>query len=134
MNGDFAAKYIWTCAFLVVCSLAGKLFLFFNWFATKRVATIVRPIKTQTFQSLLYQQVHFDQIKSKVAANNTSNVHISPDVLWTMLLLQQGDLYKSQQQVVHSISRSSHPEVFCKKLLLKLAQNSQESTCFVASF
>ena len=28
-----------------------------------------------TFQSLLFQQIHFNQIKSKVDANNTSNVH-----------------------------------------------------------
>ena len=27
------------------------------------------------------------------------------------------------------IYRSSHPEVFCKKLFLKMLQNSQENTC-----
>ena len=26
-NGDFAAKFIWACAFLFVCSLAGTIFL-----------------------------------------------------------------------------------------------------------
>ena len=28
INGDFAAKFIWACAFLFVHSLAGKIFLF----------------------------------------------------------------------------------------------------------
>ena len=28
MNGNFAAKFIWACAFLFVYSLAGKIFLF----------------------------------------------------------------------------------------------------------
>ena len=28
MNGDFAAKFIWACAFSLVYSLAGKMFLF----------------------------------------------------------------------------------------------------------
>ena len=28
MNGDFAAKFIWACAFLFVYTLAGKTFLF----------------------------------------------------------------------------------------------------------
>ena len=34
--------------------------------------------------------------------------------------------------IVHSTNsnfRSSRPEVFCKKVLLKISQNSQESTC-----
>ena len=28
MNGNFAAKFIWACAFSFACSLAGKIFLF----------------------------------------------------------------------------------------------------------
>ena len=28
MNGDFAPKFIWACAFLFVYSLAGEIFLF----------------------------------------------------------------------------------------------------------
>ena len=28
MNNDFAVKFIWTCAFLIVVSLGGKIFLF----------------------------------------------------------------------------------------------------------
>ena len=48
------------------------------------------------------------------------NVHVSLDVLSTLLLLQQGNLCKSQQKSMHEMSRSSSPEVICKKLLLKL--------------
>ena len=28
MNGELAAKFIWACAFLFVCSLAGEILLF----------------------------------------------------------------------------------------------------------
>ena len=48
-----------------------------------------------------------------------SNIHVSPDVLSTLMLLQQGKLHKLQQQILHDISRSSRPEVFCKKAALK---------------
>ena len=54
-----------------------------------------------------------------MAANNMSNIHLSPDVFSTLMLLQQGKLYKLQQQILHSISRSSRPEVFCKIAVLK---------------
>ena len=54
-----------------------------------------------------------------MAANNMSNIHVSPDVLSTLMLLQQGKLYKLQQQILHGISGSSRPEVFCKKAALK---------------
>ena len=50
------------------------------------------------FLSLLYQQIHFNQIKSKIAAYNMSCVHVSPDVLSTLLLLRQSNLYKLQQK------------------------------------
>ena len=33
-----------------------------------------------------------------------------------------------------NICRSSRPEVFCKKVFLKISQNSQENTCTRASF
>ena len=58
----------------------------------KKFAAVVGPIKTQiyTFQPLLYQQIHFNQIKSKMATNNMSNIHISPDVLSTLMLLLVG--------------------------------------------
>ena len=65
--------------------------------------------------SLLYQQIHFNLIKLKMAANNMSNVYVS---LSTLMLFQQGKLYNLQQQM-HGISRSSRPEVFCKKAAVK---------------
>ena len=80
----------------------------------KKFVTIVRPIKT-----LLYQQIHFYQIKLKMAANDMSNIHVSPDVLSILMLLQQVELYKLQQQILHGISRSSRPEIFCKKAAVK---------------
>ena len=85
---------------------------------------------TNTFQSLLYQQIYFSQIKSKMATNNMSNVHVSPDVLSTVLLLQQGNLFKLQQQILHGIFRSSRPEVFCKKTALKtFAEFTEKHLC-----
>ena len=68
---------------------------------------------------MLYWQIHFNQIKSKMAVYNMNNVHVSPDVLSTLLLLQQGNLYKLQQKIMHDISRSSRPELICKKAGLK---------------
>ena len=67
--------------------------------------------------SLLYQQIHFNLIKLNMAANNMSNAYVSPDVLSTLMLFQQGKLYNLQQQM-HGISRSS-AEVFCKKAAVK---------------
>ena len=73
------------------------------------------PIIVLEQQSLLYQQIHFHQIKSKMTGNNMSNVHVSPDVLSTLPLLQQGNIYKLQQKILHGISRSSCPEVLSEK-------------------
>ena len=74
----------------------------------KRFTTIVTPIKTQ---------IYFNQIKLKMTVNITSNnIHVSPDVLSTLMLLEQGKL---QQQILHDVSKSSRPEVFCKKAALK---------------
>ena len=77
---------------------------------------------------MLYWQIHFNQIKSKMAVYNMNNVHVSPDVLSTLLLLQQGNLYKLQQKIMHDISRSSRAEVIFKKTAFKTMQNSQENT------
>ena len=46
---DFAAKFICVCAFLFVYILSGEMFLFkiVQMNLTKKVAKIVRPIKTQ---------------------------------------------------------------------------------------
>ena len=70
--------------------------------------------------------MHFNEIKWKIAAYNMSNVHVSPDVLSTLLLLQLGKLYKLQQKIMLDISRSNRPEVICKKLLLKLHRIHKE--------
>ena len=69
-----------------------------------------------------------------MAANNVSNIHVSLDVLSTLMLLQQGKLHNLQQQILHEISRSSRLGVLQKKLLLKLTQNSYENTCIGVSF
>ena len=54
-----------------------------------------------------------------MSADNMSNINVSPDVLLTLMLLQQDDLYKLQEQILHGISRSSRPEVFCDKAIFK---------------
>ena len=77
-------------------------------------AAIVRSIKIQ---------IHFNQIKLKMTANNMSNIHVSADVLWTLMLLQQ---VKLQPQILHGISRSSRPKVFCKKAALKISAKFTE--------
>ena len=41
---------------------------------------------------------------------------------------------KINVQNYHSNNRSSHPEVFCKKSVLKNSQKSQENTCDGISF
>ena len=51
-----------------------------------------------------------DQIKLKI------NIHLSPDVLSTLMLSEQGKLFKLQQ-ILHGIY--SRPEVFCRKAALK---------------
>ena len=135
MNSNFAAKFIWACAFLFVHSLAGEIILFkivlmdltnsrrknspqlLIQFKHKYIS--IFAFSANTFQSLLYQQIHFNQIKLKMAANNMSNIHVSPNVLSTLILLQQGKLYKLQQQIMHGIFKSSRPEVFCKKAAVK---------------
>ena len=74
MSGDFAAKLIW--AFLFVYSLAGEIFPF--KIVQMDLTNSRRKIRhncltnqnANTFQSLLFQQIHFNQIKSKAAANN----------------------------------------------------------------
>ena len=58
-----------------------------------------------------------------MVAYNMSNVHVSPHVLATLLLLQQGKLYKLQQKIMREIPRGSRPEVIVKKAGLKTTQN-----------
>ena len=57
--------------------------------------------------------------------SNMSNIHIFPNVFSILMPLQQENLLKLQQQILHGISRSSRLEVFCRKAFLKFTQNSQ---------
>ena len=49
-------------------------------------------------------------------------------------LLQIGGSYISHAFFVLKLYRSSRPEVFGKKVVLEISQNSQESTCATVSF
>ena len=42
-----------------------------------------------------------------MGANNMSNIHVSLDVLSTLILLQQGNIYNLQQEMLRGIIRSS---------------------------
>ena len=64
-----------------------------------------------------------------MAANNMNNIHVSPDVLSTLMSLQQDNLYKLQQQNLHGIFRSSRLEMFCKKAALKTYAKCTGDTC-----
>ena len=79
---------------------------------------------TTTFQSLLYQQIHFNPIKLKMAPTNMINVHTPPAALCALLLLQQGNLYKLQQKILHDISRSYKSYKIFRKLLTFCISNS----------
>ena len=57
-----------------------------------------------------------------------SNIQVFPNVFPTLMPLQQGNLLKLQQQILHGVSRSSRPQVFCRKALLKVTHNSQINT------
>ena len=82
MSGDFAAKFICACAFLFVYRLAGEIFLFkivkmdLTIHDEKIRHNCLTNLNANIFQSLLFQQIHFNQIKSKVAANDMSNNHL----------------------------------------------------------
>ena len=96
LNNDFAAKFIWVCAALFAYSLAGEIFLL-------KIVKIMNLTNLQRKMSpqLLDQSKHylstlsaniFQQDKSKMAAKNISNIHVSLDVLSTLLSLQLGKL------------------------------------------
>ena len=74
---------------------------------------------SQNTNEQLFHQINFHQIKSKMAADNMSNIHVSPNVLLALMALQQENLRKLQQQILHGISRSSRPELFRRKAALK---------------
>ena len=63
-----------------------------------------------------------------MAANNVVNIQVFPNVFSTLMPLLLENLLKLQQQILHGISKSSRPEVFCRKALLKVMQNSQVNT------
>ena len=60
-----------------------------------------------------------------------SNIQVFPNVFPTLMPLQQENLLKLQQQILHGISRSSRPQVFCRKALLKVTHNSQINACLI---
>ena len=70
----------------------------------------------QKLSTLSANELVLDQIED---ANNMNNIQVSPDVLSTLMSLQQDNLYKLQQHNLHGISRSSRLEMFCKKASLK---------------
>ena len=55
----------------------------------KKIATIVRPSKIHTLSFV-------SKNKSEAPANKLRNIHVSLDVLSTLLPLQQGNLYDSK--------------------------------------
>ena len=63
-----------------------------------------------------------------MAANNMVNIQVFPNVFSTLMPLLLENLLKLQQQILHGISKSSRPEVFCRKAILKVMQNSQVNT------
>ena len=140
MNGDFTAKFIWACAFLFVYSLAGEILLFkiakmnLTNSRRKKLPQLLDQSNRNYISifALAANTSQSDQIE--MAAYNMSNIQVSPDITSTLLLLQQGNLYKLPQKLMHDISRSSRPEVICKKAALKTTQNSQGNNCVGVSF
>ena len=57
-----------------------------------------------------------------MAANNVSNIHVSADVLSTLLSLQQGNLVDLQQQNLLDISRSTLQQTTQQDPPLNIAQ------------
>ena len=58
-----------------------------------------------------------------MAANNVSNIHVSPDALSTLLSLQQGNLLDLQQQNLLDVSRSKVQQTTQQELSLNMAQH-----------
>ena len=54
-----------------------------------------------------------------MAANNMSIIHISPNVPSTLMPLQQENVRKLKQQILHGISRGSHLQVLLREAALK---------------
>ena len=121
MHSDYVAKFSWACTFLFVYSLAGEIFHFKivkMSLTNSRRKTSPQLLDQPKYKLSLCQQINFHQIKLKMAANNMSNICISPDVLPTLVSLPQDNLYIFQQNILHDICRRSCLEVFCKKTAL----------------
>ena len=59
------------------------------------------------------------KLRDFLQCDNMSNIHVSSDVLSTLMLLKQNHLYKLQQQILHDISGSSLSEMLCDEATLK---------------
>ena len=64
-----------------------------------------------------------------MAANNMSSTQVAPDVLSTLVLLQQVNLNKCNNKFCMASPEAVVRMCSVKKLRLKLTQNSQENTC-----
>ena len=61
-----------------------------------------------------------------MAANNVSNIHVSADVLSTLLSLQQGNLVDLQQQNLLDVSRSTVQQTTQQEPSLNMAQQQRQ--------
>ena len=123
INNDFAAIFIWVCAFLFVYSLAGEIFLLkivkiMNLTNLQRKKSPQLLDQSKNYLSTLSVNT-FHQIKSKMTANNISSIHVSLDVPSTLMSLQLGNLYKLQQHFCMTSPQAVVRRCSVKKLLLK---------------
>ena len=61
-----------------------------------------------------------------MAANSVSNIHVSADVLSTLLSLQQGNLVDLQQQDLVDVSRSTVQQTIQEEPSLNMAQQQRQ--------
>ena len=70
-------------------------------------------------------------LETEVFAMILSNLKTNAN-FWTLLLYpsdqSQVDTFRKMKLSEKTTNRSSHPEVFCKKMFLDISQNSQEFT------
>ena len=122
------------CAFLFVYSLAGELFLSKIVKMNLTYSTIVRPIKARLHFNICFISKYF-------AIRSNWRWWL---IIWTMSMYLQMVFqlwcycstvtYRNcNKKNVYDISRSSCPEVICKKAALKTMQNSQKNTCLGVS-
>ena len=101
MNGDFAAKFIWACAFLFVYSLAGEIFLF------KIVKMNLTNSRRKKSPQLFDQSEHklSTMSSNKFPSNQMEDI---PNVLSTLMPLQQENVRKSG----NLLKRDSNTDTF----------------------